>query len=45
MNEVCDENRFAKIVAAALEEVRNGVHDGLFTAYGPEEPSWGIAHR
>lgn len=45
MNEVCDEERFSKIVAAALEQVRNGVHDGLFTAYGPQERNWGIAHR
>jgi cytochrome P450/NADPH-cytochrome P450 reductase len=45
MNEVCDEERFCKIVAAALKQVRNGIHDGLFTAYGPEERNWGIAHR
>jgi cytochrome P450/NADPH-cytochrome P450 reductase len=45
MNEVCDEERFSKIVAAALEQVRNGIHDGLFTAYGPQERNWGIAHR
>ncbi|KAF2272550.1 uncharacterized protein EI97DRAFT_436797 [Westerdykella ornata] len=41
MNEVCDEERFAKVVSSALEEVRNGTHDGLFTAYGPEEKNWG----
>lgn len=29
---------------AALNEVRNGVNDGLFTAR-EEEPNWGIAHR
>jgi cytochrome P450/NADPH-cytochrome P450 reductase len=45
MDEVCDEERFSKIVAAALEQVRNGAHDGLFTAYGPQERNWGIAHR
>lgn len=45
MNEVADEERFSKIVSAALKEVRNGAHDGLFTAYGPEEKNWGIAHR
>jgi len=44
MNEVCDEERFRKNVAAALVEVRNGVHDGLFTAHADEE-NWGIAHR
>jgi cytochrome P450/NADPH-cytochrome P450 reductase len=45
MNEVCDEEHFSKIVAAALEQVRNGIHDGLFTAYGEQEKNWGIAHR
>lgn len=45
VNEVCDEKRFMKKVAAGLEQVRNGVHDGLFTAYGPQEKNWGIAHR
>ncbi|KAF2196115.1 NADPH-cytochrome P450 reductase-like protein [Delitschia confertaspora ATCC 74209] len=45
MNEVSDESRFSKCVLAALVEVRNGTHDGLFTAYGPEEKNWGIAHR
>ncbi|KAL5115197.1 hypothetical protein ACEQ8H_006871 [Pleosporales sp. CAS-2024a] len=45
MNEVCNEEHFAKIVAAALEQVRNGARDGLFTAYGEQERNWGIAHR
>ncbi|KAF2995803.1 hypothetical protein E8E13_000542 [Curvularia kusanoi] len=45
MNEICDEERFSKTVAAGLKQVRNGVHDGLFTAYGPQEENWGIAHR
>jgi len=44
MNEVCDEERFRKLVAAGLVEVRNGIHDGLFTAHDGEE-NWGIAHR
>ncbi|RQM05945.1 hypothetical protein DH86_00002503, partial [Scytalidium sp. 3C] len=44
LNEVCDEKRFQKKVGAALEEIRNGVHDGLFTAY-PGEHNWEIAHR
>lgn len=44
VNEACDEKRFAKAVGAVLQEVRNGVHDGLFTAHA-EEPNWGIAHR
>jgi cytochrome P450/NADPH-cytochrome P450 reductase len=37
MNEICDEKRFQKVIAAALEQVRNGVHDGLFTARGEQE--------
>ncbi|EUC47483.1 hypothetical protein COCMIDRAFT_35012 [Bipolaris oryzae ATCC 44560] len=45
MHEICDEERFSKIIATSLEQVRNGVHDGLFTAYGPQEKNWGIAHR
>ena len=45
MDEVCDEERFSKVVAASLNQVRNGTHDGLFTATGPQEKNWGIAHR
>ena len=45
MDEVCDEGRFTKIVAAVLKQARNGVHDGLGTAHRPEERNWGIAHR
>ncbi|KAI1506422.1 cytochrome P450 [Biscogniauxia marginata] len=37
IDEVCDEKRFVKIPRGALEEVRNGVHDGLFTVW----PSFG----
>ncbi|KZO97728.1 fatty acid hydroxylase [Calocera viscosa TUFC12733] len=44
VNELCDETRFHKFVSGALEEVRHGAGDGLFTAYHGEE-SWGIAHR
>ncbi|KAK3938330.1 putative bifunctional P-450:NADPH-P450 reductase [Diplogelasinospora grovesii] len=44
IHELCDEKRFQKGVNAALKEVRNGVHDGLFTAR-IEEPNWGMAHR
>ncbi|KKA26480.1 hypothetical protein TD95_005311 [Thielaviopsis punctulata] len=44
VNEVCDESRFHKSVNGPLGQVRNGVHDGLFTAkFG--EPRWGVAHR
>lgn len=45
MNEISDESRFSKTIAASLKEVRNGTHDGLFTSRGPEEKNWGIAHR
>lgn len=44
LNEVCDEKRFTKAVSGALEEIRNGVQDGLFTAY-PGEHNWEVAHR
>ncbi|KAI0384686.1 cytochrome P450 [Hypomontagnella monticulosa] len=44
VDELCDEKRFIKIPKGALYEIRNGVHDGLFTAK-IEEPNWGIAHR
>ncbi|KAF2761981.1 cytochrome P450 [Pseudovirgaria hyperparasitica] len=45
MNEISDESRFTKQLNSSLRQVRNGVHDGLFTAFGPEEKNWGIAHR
>lgn len=45
MDEVCNEDRFAKVIAAVLKQARNGVQDGLGTAHGPEERNWGIAHR
>ncbi|CAK7204228.1 hypothetical protein SEUCBS139899_006982 [Sporothrix eucalyptigena] len=45
VNELCDEKRFKKNVGNVLKQVRNGVHDGLFTSYGEEEPNWGKAHR
>ena len=44
LNELCDETRFCKAVGGPLEQLRNGLHDGLFTAhYG--EHAWGVAHR
>ena len=45
MDEVCNEDRFSKVITAALKQARNGVHDGLGTAYGAQESNWGIAHR
>lgn len=44
MEEFCDEKRFTKTIIGAQEEVRNGVKDGLFSAYYGER-NWGIAHR
>ncbi|KAM0194285.1 hypothetical protein ACHAPA_005191 [Fusarium lateritium] len=44
INEVCDEKRFKKTLKSVLGVVREGVHDGLFTAY-EDEPNWGKAHR
>ncbi|KAH7039871.1 cytochrome P450 [Microdochium trichocladiopsis] len=42
--DLSDETRFKKNPQGALEQVRNAVNDGLFTAR-PNEPNWGIAHR
>jgi len=36
VNEACNEDRFEKVVIAALTELRTLLGDGLFTAY-PEE--------
>lgn len=44
LDEVCDESRFEKAVQEGLEELRNCVGDGLFTAY-PGEHNWETAHR
>lgn len=44
MNEVSNEQRFSKMVTAGLNEVRNGTHDGLFTAHNGEH-NWEVAHR
>ena len=43
-DEICDEQRFNKAVSGALKEVRNGVGDGLFTAFHGEH-NWEVAHR
>lgn len=45
VDEVFDEERFAKVVSGGLNEIRNGVHDGLFTANYPGEENWAVAHR
>ncbi|KAI9067866.1 fatty acid hydroxylase [Trametes sanguinea] len=44
LNELCNEKRFQKTVVGALEQIRNGMGDALFSAY-PGEENWGIAHR
>ena len=44
VDELCDETRFAKKNHRALENIREVVRDGLFSAYN-DEPNWGIAHR
>ncbi|KAI0117999.1 bifunctional P-450:NADPH-P450 reductase [Hypoxylon sp. NC0597] len=44
VDEACDEKRFKKVPNNVLKEIREGLHDGLFTAK-LEEPNWGIAHR
>lgn len=41
--ELCDENRFVKHVAPAVEGLRSVGGDGLFTAYS-HEPNWRKAH-
>lgn len=45
VDEVCNEERFGKVVTQGLKEIRNGTHDGLFTANYPPEENWAIAHR
>lgn len=43
-NELCDEERFDKVLGPGLLRVRQRVGDGLFTAHTSEK-SWGLAHR
>ncbi|KAM3552141.1 hypothetical protein MY1884_007364 [Beauveria asiatica] len=45
VNDACDERRFKKTVGGTLGQVRNAVHDGLFTADSETERNWGRAHR
>jgi cytochrome P450 / NADPH-cytochrome P450 reductase len=44
VHELCNERRFQKTINPVLNQVRNGIHDGLFTAHNGE-PNWDIAHR
>jgi cytochrome P450 / NADPH-cytochrome P450 reductase len=43
-HELCDEKRFQKSVTGVLVQVRNGLHDGLFTGH-TDKLNYGIAHR
>jgi cytochrome P450 len=45
LEEICDETRFRKCVNGPIVEIRQAVHDSLFTAYPSEDRIWGIAHR
>lgn len=42
--ELCDEERFDKVLGPGLLSVRSRIGDGLFTAW-TEEKNWGLAHR
>jgi cytochrome P450 / NADPH-cytochrome P450 reductase len=44
LKEICDEKRFTKKVSGALNQIRNAVEDGLFTAHFGEH-NWDIVHR
>jgi cytochrome P450 / NADPH-cytochrome P450 reductase len=44
LNEICDEKRFTKKVSGRLNQIRNAVEDGLFTAHFGEH-NWDVAHR
>ncbi|EEH45099.1 uncharacterized protein PADG_01249 [Paracoccidioides brasiliensis Pb18] len=44
LEEICDEGRFRKCVTGPVVEIRQAVHDSLFTAYH-HESSWDVAHR
>lgn len=44
VDELCDENRFDKVLHAPLLQVRDFTGDGLFTAE-TAEANWGAAHR
>ncbi|KAL9111865.1 MAG: hypothetical protein Q9227_003715 [Pyrenula ochraceoflavens] len=38
-DEVCDDHRFEKRVTGGAHQVRDGLGDGLFTAFN-DEPNW-----
>lgn len=44
VNQLCDENKFEKMLSSALVQVRSFAGDGLFTAYTGEH-NWDLAHR
>jgi cytochrome P450 len=43
-DDVCNEDKFKKLIGKALENVRAFAGDGLFTAHNTE-PNWITAHR
>ena len=44
VEELCDEERFDKVLGPGLLAVRSRIGDGLFTAR-TDEKNWGLAHR
>ena len=44
VEELCDEERFDKVLGPGLLAVRERIGDGLFTAW-THEKNWGLAHR
>lgn len=44
VNQVCDESKFEKAIQGSLLGAKDGMGDGLFTAYS-NDPQWHIAHR
>ncbi len=44
VEELCDEDRFDKVLGPGLLAVRGRIGDGLFTAW-THEKNWGLAHR
>jgi cytochrome P450 / NADPH-cytochrome P450 reductase len=44
VDELCDDERFDKLIGGALRNLRAFLGDGLFTAW-TQEPNWGKAHN
>jgi len=41
---LCDKKRFRKYIGGPIVEIRQAIHDALFTAFDHKE-SWAISHR